>query len=295
MEPNKNYFLVGLFIIIGFLALAGFSMWITDRAEKHVYVYYQIPFNESVSGLSNGSPVKFRGVAIGSVTGINIDLNRADTIVAHIRVLKGTPVRKDTFATLKIQGITGASFIELSGGDVTQEKIEGSKRDNENVPEIPSRVSNIATISNEAPQLIDRASHLVAQADKMLNDETIAHFQGIIRHWDSIFESLDKETAKLDQIISSIDHLTATADKVMTDIDAAKFGDTLKNMHEASAQLKGFAAQANKSTSAGIEEFTKLMQDARKTSHELRSFTRSLKENPSQVLFPTQDKQEKLP
>ena len=33
-----------------------------------------------------------------------------------VRVLKSTPIKTDTVASLKLQGITGVVFIELTGG-----------------------------------------------------------------------------------------------------------------------------------------------------------------------------------
>jgi phospholipid/cholesterol/gamma-HCH transport system substrate-binding protein len=66
METDKNYFLVGLFVIIMVLGGIGFTLWLTS-AGKGGYDYYRIYFAESVSGLNTKSAVKFRGVDVGNV------------------------------------------------------------------------------------------------------------------------------------------------------------------------------------------------------------------------------------
>ena len=64
MENERHYFLVGLFVLGGVLAMFAFTIWLTATDDSK-YQQYRIHFAESVSGLSNGSDVKFRGVKVG--------------------------------------------------------------------------------------------------------------------------------------------------------------------------------------------------------------------------------------
>ena len=56
-----------------------FTLFATrDEAMKHrdtVRQSYVLIFNESVRGLSVGAPVDFRGVPVGEVTGINLEMD----------------------------------------------------------------------------------------------------------------------------------------------------------------------------------------------------------------------------
>lgn len=76
-EPNKKA--IGLFIIIGFallLWLLGQSVFNKIHADtKDLAVMY---FNESLQGLSEGSPVIFQGVEVGKVTRIVLVTNKND-------------------------------------------------------------------------------------------------------------------------------------------------------------------------------------------------------------------------
>ena len=73
MQQNKTYKLAGLFIIIGLVCLFGIvfynagKKYMTDK--KDLVVMY---FEESIRGLSVGSPVVLQGVEIGQVSKIKL-------------------------------------------------------------------------------------------------------------------------------------------------------------------------------------------------------------------------------
>ena len=70
MSKKTNFYKIGLFVISGmtFLVLLIIILGARSMFEKKYVV--ETYFDESVQGLDIGSPVKFRGVAIGNVTEI---------------------------------------------------------------------------------------------------------------------------------------------------------------------------------------------------------------------------------
>jgi len=66
METDRHYFLEGLFVIVLAAGLALFFVWLA-KSGRSDDVIYRIHFDESVSGLTTGDPVKFRGVEVGRV------------------------------------------------------------------------------------------------------------------------------------------------------------------------------------------------------------------------------------
>jgi phospholipid/cholesterol/gamma-HCH transport system substrate-binding protein len=115
MEPDKRYFFEGLFIIVLTVAGAFFFVWLGGSGHRDD-VLYRIHFAESVSGLALGDPVKFRGVDVGTVKAMTIDAGDPRLVQVDVKLRKETPVKTDTKASLKLKGITGVVFIELSGG-----------------------------------------------------------------------------------------------------------------------------------------------------------------------------------
>src|SRR5258706_10090533 len=115
MESDKRYFVEGLFIIGFVLAAALFAVWLVHAGHRDD-VTYRIRFAESVSGMAEGDPVRFQGVDIGTVKSMAIDPEDPRLVPVDVRLRKETPVKTDTKASLKLKGITGVVFVELTGG-----------------------------------------------------------------------------------------------------------------------------------------------------------------------------------
>ena len=295
MEKNEHYLLVGSFILITMLGIISFVIWLDGTGKSRDYVYYQIRFHESVNGLGNGSPVTYRGVNIGNVVSIEIDKKEANTVITRIRLSSDAPVSGDTSAMLKIQGITGTRYIDLSAGEVSQPLMTGSAGNKGSLPEITSKYSDIATLEKEIPKLIDKVSAVATQTGYLVDDESVAHTHAILQRWDDISKALEQETLLLETTLKSTDHLVETADKVMSRIDAADISGTLRELHTTSIQLNRLTTSTNTAAEKSFEDFDDLLLDARKTSQDIRDLAHSLNDNPSQLLFPQQQKQQHLP
>ncbi len=160
METDKHYFFEGLFIIGLFLAAALFAVWL-GRPGSSDDVVYHIHFPDSVSGLSVGEPVKYRGVNVGSVKEILIEPDTSKVRV-DVRLRKGTPVKTDTRAGLELKGITGNVFIELSGGNPAAQTLLASTPAGQ-TPEIPFEKTGLKAMIDDLPKL---AAKFSALADK---------------------------------------------------------------------------------------------------------------------------------
>lgn len=188
METDKHYFRVGLYIVGLTLLAAAFAMWLVaaGRADD---VRYRIFFPESVSGLVEGGPVKFRGVNVGSVETIRIDETDPRLIVVDVRILRSTPVKTDTVASLKLQGITGAVFIELTGGSPDSKLLRKATPSGE-MPVIPSEASSIAAVVNQLPAIMDKLSRFADQMNKLASDENLNHFNALLSNTSGISQDV---------------------------------------------------------------------------------------------------------
>lgn len=166
-EPNKKA--IGLFLVIGFalfLGLVGQSIFHKLHADKKDLVVMY--FNESLQGLSEGSPVIFQGVEVGKVTRIVLVTNK-DDLNFHVAVyarFKETEVISEgslweklwkkekenfNFLNLMIRGgmrarlasqsyLTGQLRIDLVMLPETEIKMFDSPK-KENIPQIPTVLS----------------------------------------------------------------------------------------------------------------------------------------------------------
>jgi paraquat-inducible protein B len=203
VSSKANKSLIGLFVL-GALALAlaaivvfGSGMFFTERYKAIMF------FDNSVSGLSIGAPVLFRGVPIGAVTSIGVDADPAHltfSIPVVIEILGGKIMVKDqggpseTKALSQVRKVPPETFLAelitkgLKAQLVTQSlvtgqmavsldffperpiKLLGSNKFQE-IPTVPSEFDELAQTLKSLPlqELITRLIGAVTGIEKFVN------------------------------------------------------------------------------------------------------------------------------
>jgi len=123
METRARYALIGLFMLAVIIASFAFVYWLENKGGFGERTAYQIRFGGSTSGLLVGSSVLFNGIRVGEVTGLGLDPEYPEQVVASIGVDPGTPIRSDTQVGIETQGLTGGAVVTLRGGSATTEAV----------------------------------------------------------------------------------------------------------------------------------------------------------------------------
>jgi phospholipid/cholesterol/gamma-HCH transport system substrate-binding protein len=113
--------LVGLFMILGFLALAFLALRVSgltvDSTQNTYKVYAQF---DDVGGLTARARVTLAGVPIGKVTKITLD-KKAYNAVVEMKInsaVDNLPV--DTIAAIQTSGLLGENYVAFSIGADTK-------------------------------------------------------------------------------------------------------------------------------------------------------------------------------
>jgi hypothetical protein len=96
--------------------IAGVLWLASGGALQKKYDLYLAIEDESVAGLNLNAPVKYNGVDVGKVREIRLDPGNPERVNLLFAIERGTPIKEDTVAVLKTQGLTGIAYVELSGG-----------------------------------------------------------------------------------------------------------------------------------------------------------------------------------
>ena len=168
METDRHYFIEGLFIIGFSIAAAFFFVWLQSSGHRDD-VLYRIHFNESVSGLALGDPVKFHGVDVGTVKAMALDPKDPRKVEVDVKLRKETPVKTDTRASLKLKGITGVVFIELNGGAPNAQSLASVTPEGQ-IPEIASEKSTLTAVFDKLPKILEKFSAIEDQTKKVVTD-----------------------------------------------------------------------------------------------------------------------------
>lgn len=217
METRANYVMVGSFVLILVLGLLGFVVWLAKFQVDTEVKRFDIFFRGSVTGLAEGSPVRYSGVRVGEVAFIGLDHDDPNRVRALIEVDAQTPIKTDTYATLNLAGLTGGLYILLSGGSREAPLLEPSE--DQKRPIIPSRSSDLESVISSAPELLDGAILLLNRANDVLNDKNRADIAATIANLREVTEAFVENREKVEALIG----------------DAST---TMKNLSDATGSLK---------------------------------------------------------
>jgi phospholipid/cholesterol/gamma-HCH transport system substrate-binding protein len=164
METKANYVLIGAFTLAISIFGLLFALWAANWSSEREWNTYQIVFNEAVTGLFEGGSVRYNGINVGEVRRLSLDPKDPRKVVARIRVQADTPVKTDTRAKISQDGLTGPTFIQLTGGSPNAPRLVAHNDD-----EIPV----IATEPSALQNLADTANRLVARLDQVLSNDNV--------------------------------------------------------------------------------------------------------------------------
>ncbi|MFK5881783.1 MAG: MlaD family protein [Sulfurospirillum sp.] len=211
MEKRLSYIVVGSFVIVLSLSLFSFLYWLAKYGNETVkHDYYNTYFTESVSGLSAESPVKYRGVEVGRVKQISINKKNSEEVEILLEIKKGTPVKKDTYAVLDTQGITGLKYVELKGGSKNSPLIVSKK---DEIGTIKSRKSVMASLFDSSEAITAKINGVLQRIETILSDKNIDNFSSIVNNLSSTTKYIDNNKYKINQMFAQIGDLKKNIQK----------------------------------------------------------------------------------
>lgn len=207
MEDKLNPTAVGAFVLLLGAALVAAVLWLAAGVGggKPTSAYQSI-FTESVAGLNLDAPVKYLGVDVGKVHRIAIDPDNPRQVRLDLLIEQGTPVKQDSEAVLKSQGLTGIAYVELSGGSVGSPALvataDGTPPLIRSKPSLSARLENVMTTVLAS---VDRTS---ANLNALLSTENQAAIQRSLTDVAALVHTLAEQRG---QFASGITDLATTA------------------------------------------------------------------------------------
>ena len=118
MERKTYDLWVGIFVIVGFLALLFLGLQVGGFGEERSTKTYNVEARfENIGGLKMKAPVKSAGVLVGRVDEIHFDNNKFQAVVTLALDIR-YQFPKDTTASILTSGLLGEVFIGFdAGGD----------------------------------------------------------------------------------------------------------------------------------------------------------------------------------
>ena len=197
MQNDARYTLIGAFFLIvvtlGTLFLFWAARWSGDDARKQ----FDVVFEGTVSGLTEGAPVLFNGIRVGEVLDLSIDPKDPRNVLARISVEAVTPVKADTEITLEYQGLTGVASVALEGGSANLPPVQS---DGESIPLLTAKRSAVQDLLESARDIMGTVEKTAKRLDTMLaaNEQIIGN---TMQNLNTFSEALAKNSDQLETLV----------------------------------------------------------------------------------------------
>src|SRR5690606_10642043 len=295
---------VGAFILLATAMAVIFVLWYTDANDGRDYNLYEIYFAGSVSGLDRGSPVRYLGVDVGRVRRLSIDRNDASRVVVVAEIDTRAPISSATRASLGIQGVTGLLYVNLKEQPGVEKNAPLAK--GTQYPIIESVASDFDVFLASLPELMGRATSILERLGHVLSDDNLKNLADTIESVKTATATLPQTAKDVTSLISELRgtvqeiHGAAQSLRAMTDEARPGVRDAVERMSEIAASLalaaeridtftKKSETQLGHFTEHGLFELERLVRETRSAAREFRDLSRSLQENPSQILYEPQE------
>lgn len=169
METKVNFAVVGAFVLLLGAALIGGVLWLSsEKSYRKSFDTYLVYMEESVSGLNPDAPVRYRGVQVGRVRHVALAPGNVEKVELALDIERGTPIKQDTVAVLRTQGLTGIAHVELEGG--TRDSPPLRALAGENYPVIPAGPSLLVRMEDAVTTLMDSLTRSTENMNALLDE-----------------------------------------------------------------------------------------------------------------------------
>ena len=162
-------------------------------------VEYTLQFTDSIIGIDEGSPVRYKGVRFGSIRRIVVDPTNSEWITVTLAVDPDTPITESTQARIASATFLGPYYIELLGTRPGSPKLPPGSA-------IPADPSTLSKILKSSESLVANIDNLVLKLNEFLTPDRQAKL------WDAI----DNFNDTLARASENFDTITSKATGMMT-------------------------------------------------------------------------------
>ncbi|MBX3707621.1 MAG: MCE family protein [Pseudomonadales bacterium] len=213
METRANYVLIGAVTLAGAVVAVLFALWAGRYTASANWADYEIRFSQAVTGLSTGGAVQYNGITVGTVRELSLAPEDARQVIARIRIQADAPVREDTVARLQLSGLTGITFIQLSGGSPDSPPRRAAP--GEEIPRIPAEESALDRLIGASEGIANSANEVLLRVIELLSEENTARISATLANLNDFTATLSAERGQLETALQSVAGASASAERTL--------------------------------------------------------------------------------
>ena len=278
--------MVGAFVLVLGAAFVAGVLWIASGGafQKKVDLYLAVE-NESVAGLTLNAPVKYNGVDVGKVQDMRLAPGNPGEVRLIFAIDRGTPIKDDTVAVLKVQGLTGIAYVELSGGAPESPML--TARIAGDLPEIRTKPSLSARLENLLGTLISKLDSSSDSFNKVLSPENVAAFKSTLADLAAVSHTIAARRESIDAGIASAARTFDSSAKAAAQLGPAieRVGRSAEAVEKMGNEAALASASAGRSLEAAGPELQRLLGEMNALSASLRRLSEKIEGSPGGLLL----------
>lgn len=297
METKVNHALVGAFVLIlGALLIAG-ALWLASGGSAHKqYDLYRAIEDESVAGLNENAAVKYNGVDVGKVQQIRLDPGNPERVNLLFAIERGTPIKEDTVAVLKTQGLTGIAYVELSGGALNAPPLVATG--GADYPLIRTKPSLGARLENVLTSVLAKLDSTSNNVNALLSDENRLALTSILADMATVTRTVAARKDAIDAGITSAARTFDHSDRLMVQLGpvvdrVGRGAEAIEKMGDAVARTSASAgetldlmgAEMTRFSAQTLPELERLLGELNVLAVSLRRLSEQTERDPAGLLF----------
>jgi paraquat-inducible protein B len=320
MAVDKSYERLGLFLIVTLVVVVGTALFFIYRMNQHEAIEMVTYSDGNVSGLDIGSPVRFRGVHVGSISDLRIEprgslveidfdvlvdrLTGLGANVARVKQEAASGLVERLRAQVVSNPVTGEAYLLI---DMPQAPPPGMTLvftpTRAYVPAMPTMTAAMATMADRLPALMERASRMFETIEKITSE-----VPGSIKRTDAFFADIERiirdanlpamaadsrkffstSSSEMERMSSNIERITADLDKSLGPDGTLETFVKDVNGAIAAANLEATTQstrEAMNQSSLAADDLRRSLPAIRDTLAQLRDLARLLEEQPESMIY----------
>jgi phospholipid/cholesterol/gamma-HCH transport system substrate-binding protein len=317
MAVDKSYERLGVFLLVTLVVVVGTALFFIYRMNQRAAIEMVTYSDGNVSGLDIGSPVRFRGVNVGSISDLRIEPRGSlveidfDVLVDRLTGLGANVAR--------VRQETASGLVERLRAQVVSNPVTGEAYLLIDMPQapppgmalaftptrayVPAMSNLMETMNDRLPALMELASRMFETIEKIANevpdsikrtDAFFAVIERIIR--DANLPAMAADTRKFFSMSGSeVERMSSNIERITADLDKALGPNgTLETFVEdmngaiAAANLEATTQatrEAMNQSSLAADDLRRSLPAIRDALAQLRDLARLLEEQPESMVY----------
>jgi phospholipid/cholesterol/gamma-HCH transport system substrate-binding protein len=295
VDTKVNYAVVGVFVLVFSAVFIAGILWLAaGGGSKKQYVSYMAVINESVAGLNLDATVKYLGVDVGRVRTIRLNPSNPQEVQLIFSIEQGTPIKENTEAVLKTQGLTGIAYVELSGGTPDSPPLTAAPGQ---YPIIHTKPSLAARLENIMTTALAKLDLTAANINAVFDSENREEVKKILANVSLLMGTIASQKTEIAALITNTATAANRVGKAAAQLDPllvriGKSADALEKMADEARGASTSARQTVEDMGAGVRTFSggtlpeieRLLHELSDLSVSLRRLSDQTENNPSSLL-----------